>query len=178
MSLAPGFGRSDCDSMPKRLIGVMRMRAAPEIRELPGRGSRRRRRRWRAAAAGLDSADGAMGKFMRRRWSMHRRLQRFRQFHQQLHACGVRAARPATITGFSAATSILAASATAPVSPCGGAVITQLRDAQLASPRSALPAARRRRRAPPAPSAASSRSCRRAPRTRRSAAATPACRPI
>ena len=38
----------------------------------------------------------------------------------------MRATRPATITGFSAATSILAASCTAAESPCGGALITSL----------------------------------------------------
>ena len=43
----------------------------------------------------------------------------------------VRAARSATITGFSAATSSFAASATAPESPCGGEVQRQLWNAQL-----------------------------------------------
>ena len=44
-------------------------------------------------------------------------------------AC-VRAARSATRTGLSAATSSFASSATAPASPCGGATQRQLRDPQ------------------------------------------------
>ena len=60
------------------------------------------------------------------RWEVHavalivdRSLQRIGQLRQQLHAIWPCATRPATITGFSAFTSIFASSAMAPESPTG-----------------------------------------------------------
>ena len=95
------------------------VQCAVEIGDLRDPESRPRRRSAARAAIGLVERMA--------RWEIHppalidhRRLQRLRQLDQARNAAGVRAVRSATITGFSAATSSRAASATAPESPCGG----------------------------------------------------------
>ena len=66
--------------------------------------------------------DAREGKFMRRRWSCTRHCRSSASSTSRSMPLGVRAQRPATITGFSAASSSFAASLTAAASPWGGAL--------------------------------------------------------
>ena len=93
MTFAPGLvmGR---DHHAHPVDRRLRVRRHATCRGLPGPESRPP---WRRCPRYTE--DALVGKFMRKSAILHRRLQRLRQFDQQLEPSGVRAARPATITG-------------------------------------------------------------------------------